>query len=406
VTALAKDSIVRGFAEVPYQHTPEDQKNLSSHLIRSQNTSKLQAMVENICSEPGVAIPRSQLDADGRLAGVQGGQVLDIPTGQCRPVRREDYITKRLGCRFDKDATCPTWERVLLRAMQGAVGMVRYLQQIVGMMLMGNPLRLAFFLNGPSNTAKSVFIETIKSLLNNYAMAAGRTLLMSKARENRHGPSEELVRLAGSRLVTVSEVQEGDVLDDGMFKTLLGGGDEIAARGLYMSTVEFRPDFVILVRCNHRPIFNGSDDSVLNRIHLVPFMDVIPLAERDRGLMKRLRETELPGVLNWALAGAHDLLAKDLQLEIPEPVRQATAEYGAEMDPIGQFIAQECELVTEASESANALHGFYKLWCKEHSTVVMTSTEFGKKMSLRFEKKHGNDGNRYMGIRYRDRSEM
>ncbi len=163
--------------------------------------------------------------------------------------------------------------------------------------------------------------------------------------------------------------------------------------------MEFRPNFVLIVRCNHRPQFNGDDDAVLDRIHLVPFREVIPLAERDRTLMEVIRTTELSGILNWALEGALTLQRNNLRLAIPECVQSATAEYGAEMNPLGRFIEEKCELKAEATEAAHVLFSYYQDWCKEHNCVPGTATEFGNKMSLRFEKKRTNTGIQYQGIR-------
>jgi putative DNA primase/helicase len=399
VTAWAKDAVARGFSEVPDKQGVDAQKQLSAHLIGSQNTRKLEAAIVNMRSEPGVALDGKLLDADAHLNGVVGGQALDLRTGHCRAVQREDYITKRLGCAFDPKATAPTWERVLKRAMRDDMNMVEYLQQVVGMSLMGNPLRLAFFINGPTGTAKSLFIETVKSLLGDYACAASRSLLMAKAHENRHGPSEELVRLAGKKLVTVGEVKEGDKIDDSVFKDLLGGGDEISARGMYKSSIEFRPNFVLMVRCNHRPRFNGDDDAVLDRIHLVPFVESIPKSERDSTLMETIRRSELSGVLNWAVQGALTLQRNKFQLTLPHAVQTATAEYGAEMNPIGRFIDEKCVLDAKGAEAAGALYSMYQWWCKEHDCDAGTATEFGTKLSQRFEKKRTNKGFVYRGIR-------
>ena len=58
--------------------------------------------------------------------------------------------------------------------------------------------------------------------------------------------------------------------DEGLVKQLTGG-DRITTRLLYQNEFEYRPQFKIIVVCNHKPIIEGTDNAIWRRIHLVPF---------------------------------------------------------------------------------------------------------------------------------------
>ncbi len=74
---------------------------------------------------------------------------------------------------------------------------------------------------------------------------------------------------------------------------------------------------------------------------MVSFGVTIPEPERDKELPEKLR-AELPGVLNWALAGCLEWQKRGL--DPPPEVKTATENYRQEMDSFGVFITECCEL--------------------------------------------------------------
>ncbi len=90
-----------------------------AHAYRSMQKARLDAMVSLASSEARVLFLASKLDADPWLAGVRGGNVIELKTGVVRKAKREDYITKQLGNFpgwtytsdaydfYDPAATCP-----------------------------------------------------------------------------------------------------------------------------------------------------------------------------------------------------------------------------------------------------------------------------------------------------------
>ena len=65
---------------------------------------------------------------------------------------------------------------------------------------------------------------------------------------------------------------------------------------------EFSATHNIWLAANHKPQVRGTDHGIWRRIKLIPFTVIIPDDQQDKELLNKLL-AELPGILNWALAG-------------------------------------------------------------------------------------------------------
>jgi len=61
-------------------------------------------------SEEEISILPEDFDKDNYLLNVQNGTI-DLRTGELRPHRREDYITKVCPVNYDKNAKSEEWEK-------------------------------------------------------------------------------------------------------------------------------------------------------------------------------------------------------------------------------------------------------------------------------------------------------
>src|SRR5262249_2905351 len=130
-----------------------------------------------------------------------------------RPGRREDYITRRAGARYDPAKECPTWTRFLEEIMQGDEQMIAYLWRGVGYALTGDIRERAFFiLHGGGKNGKTTFLETVMAVAGEYAQKA-RFSSFLKSKFGDSGPNADVAHMAGARIIVASEADEGSVLD-------------------------------------------------------------------------------------------------------------------------------------------------------------------------------------------------
>lgn len=355
--------------------------------VAGDNT-KLKAMVILAQHQEGIAAPPGVFDSNPLLLGVLNG-VVDLSTGTLRAGRKEDFITKQAGVKYDPAATCPQWRAFLAYVLDGNDELIAFIQRAVGYSLSGLTVEQAlFFLFGGGRNGKSTFTEIVQRLMGDYGQRAPNSLFIA----DRSGKSAETeaARLSGVRFVIGSELEEGAKFAESRIKDLTGE-DTIVARNLYERHVEFRPTHKIWIFGNHKPVVGGTDMGIWRRMKLIPFTVQIPADKVDRDLPKKLLE-ELPGILNWAIEGF--LQWNALGLGASSAVTDATEAYREDEDVLGAFIAECCEDGGEVG--LGVLYGIYELWAKAGGIKMpLTRNMLTRKLGERGLKNRSSNGLRY-----------
>jgi putative DNA primase/helicase len=130
----------------------------------------------------------------------------------------------------------------------------------------------------------------------------------------------------------------------------------------YEHAFEFTPTTTFWIDTNHRPHVSADDDAMWNRVRLIPFGVVVSKDQIDRHLPQRLHD-ELPGILNWALAGRAEWVASGLNP--PQKVMAATEEYRESEDTLARFLADECQHAPGHVEGAATLLQAYRAYSND-----------------------------------------
>lgn len=364
----------------------------------SESEGRIRAMV-NLASKEGrlIWLPE-HLDVNPWLFNVSNGTI-DLRTGRLNPHERVDQITKLAPVEYNADARCPMWLAFLDRVLAGDADVIEFFQRAVGYTLTGSTReQVLFLIYGAGANGKTTLLETLRSLLGEYATQAEfSTFLLSGHQTVRN----DLARLVGARFVSAGEVDQGRRLAESVVKQITGG-DRITARFLYSEHFEFTPSFKLFLAVNHKPTIRGTDNAIWRRIRLIPFTVTIPPDERDRDLTLKLSD-ELPGILTWAVEGC--LCWQKDGLGEPEVVRAATRDYQEEMDALADFFADRCEFHPAALTEGSELYAAYKEWCGNTGEMkCMSRNAFGSQLAERgYTRRNSSKSRRvhYMGIEVR-----
>jgi len=274
--------------------------------------------------------------------------------------------------------------------------LIEYVQRVIGYALTGDGSEKAlFFLHGDGDNGKTTMLEVIRRLLGPYAGMVMIDTLMSKSQDATR--QQAVAQLYGKRMVTASESEEGRRFNESILKGITGMG-RLMGRRLYENAFEFDPTHKLFTDANHKPDIRGTDHAIWTRMHLVPFGVIIPKAEQDKQLGRKLRE-ELPGILAWAVRGA--VAWSKLGLERPTAVDRATEAYRSEMDVVSIFLTECCEKDPDASEGATHLYSAFKAWrAAGGDREPLTQTAFGIRLGkLGYTRGHDRNGNHWAGLR-------
>ena len=362
----------------------EEAQRVYKWATASEAAPRLRNMVSLAESEEPLIARVEDLDAGPMLFNAQNGTV-DLHAGELRPHRREDMLTKLAPVEFDPDATCPRWDDFLAEVVPDEETR-SYLQRAIGYSLTGDTReQCLFILEGSGANGKSVLLETASTLLGDY----GRHVDPSTFMDGRgRGVRSDLARLRGARFVVGAEIERGARFAEVLVKQMTGG-DKIVAAELYRGEFEFRPTFKVWLAANALPEVLGTDHAVWRRIRRVPFH--VTVGRPDKTLPAKLRE-ELPGILNWALAGC--LAWQRDGLGVPESVRAATQEYRSSQDSVRLFLQEECRLDGEARVNPTALRGAYEAFCKRRGLHAVDQRTFAASLASHGLSRHKSGGSR------------
>jgi putative DNA primase/helicase len=321
--------------------------------VRLASKFTVAAVERLIQSDRRHAAIAEQWDADPWFLNTPAGTV-DLRTGELRRHESGHYLTKITGASPGGD--CPQWRCFLDRVTDGNYELQAFLQRVIGYCLTGSTREHAlFFLYGTGANGKSVFLSTISVLLGDYAKTASTSSFTASTTEQH---PTDLAGLRGARFVTAIETEDGARWAESKIKSLTGG-DKIAARFMRCDFFEFFPEFKLVIAGNHKPGLRSVDEAIRRRLHFVPFTVTIPQDERDPRLCEKL-QAELPGILAWAIEGC---LAWQRQgLNPPLLVREATADYLAAEDAIGQWLEDRCIKGGASWTAGAALFSDYQAW--------------------------------------------
>lgn len=346
-------------AEQPYA------KALNAHVKRLANASS-----PNIGrwarSDDRIAIKCEELDANSHLVTVANG-IYDLDSHTVMPHDPKMLLTKQLPVAFDKDATAPQWEAFLAQSLPDPE-IRTYLQKAIGHTLLGNAeQRALFLLHGPSGTGKSVFIRMMEQLFGDFAETATPATLNASSKTATL--TNDLNDLKGKRFVSISELDEGEVLNESLVKRLTGG-DTAKSRGLWQENSKWRVQFSMWLATNNLPRLNSDDNAIWRRVKPIGFSQV---AADNGGEILRLAEkifaAEASGILNWVLEGVR--MYQEHGLADLAQITDAVEAYRKEVDVVEQFLTDAAEnqlvVVSEGSEiQSTRLYHIYTSWCQRN----------------------------------------
>ncbi|CCK81225.1 DNA primase family protein [Desulfobacula toluolica] len=347
-------------------------------------------------SENPLAIEGEEVDQKPWLLPCANG-VINLRTGELEPGRQKDYLLKASPVAWPEDgidSEAPAWEKFLMEILVGDEEMVRFLQRLIGLGLIGMVVVGIFIvMSGRGRNGKGTIIERITEIMGPLAGAVRSEMLLDQGRiTNSSGPTPDIMALRGRRFVFASETDQNCKISPSRVKWLTGD-DTMAGRNPNDKyEVNFKPTHTLFLQTNNDPHAPADDFAFWERMVKIPFtlsfVNREPEKEFERRADLELKEklkAEHPQILAWMVKGCLEF--QKIGLKRPAAVKQAVEAYKQEEDIVGDFIRECCVTGTDYHVNATKVYeAFVEWWHKNVSNKEPKMRRFGVLFGKRFEK--------------------
>ena len=340
-------------------------------------------MIKDAALEPSIAVKFDAFDRDKYTFNCHNGTI-NLLTGEFRKHSPADFLTKMTEVDYDPEASCPRWLKFMDEVMQGDTDRIRFLQKAIGYAMSGDTrLECMFILYGAtSRNGKGTTMETVLRILGEYGRTAKPDMLSAKGVINSSGPSEDVARLNGARMVNISEPGKHMQINASLAKQMTGN-NILTARFLRENSFEFKPQFKLFIDTNHLPQISDMTMFESDRVKIIPFYRHFSAKERDLDLKSHFAQPEnLSGILNWCLEGFR--LYHEEGLEMPQSVVKATDEYRRNSDRVLMFATQCLKRERGKELRSKAVYKRYQDWCAENGFKSENISNLNKKLGQIF----------------------
>lgn len=329
-------------------------------------------------------LPFHLADSDRRMLALQNG-LLDLTAlarGEEPELLPQDpnwFSTARLPYKFDPDARCPRFTAFLgqilnadpkkLKPLKAGDNRVRVVQELFGYSLLpDNRFQVFGIFTGKGRNGKGTLFDAWGRLIGPENVSS--VPLESMAKEFGTEP------LIGKMLNLAGDMNDVDATVEGTLKSWTGE-DRVTVPRKYKAALQVEPTVKFIYGCNKLPWFKDKSDGVWRRLIVVPF-DYKPktAGDVDSKLRSKLK-AELPGILNWALAGLARLLVQD-GFTACEVCEGAKSDHRNACAPVAEFIGDQFTL---ASEYAGPKAG--KKWMTTTTEIKLLVKEYNAKFGER-----------------------
>ena len=285
---------------------------------------------------------------------------------QLEPHKPINYARNKLPVKYNPEATCPRFQEFLKQVLPENT---HFIQEWIGYHLIKDyRYQRCVVLLGDGDNGKSTLLNTITALLGPQNIS---TENLYRLTTNRFSPAE----LHGKLANISADIGPDELRHTGTIK-MLTGGDWITAERKNRDPFPYRNYAKLTFSCNQLPKTPDETHAFFKRFIVLTLDRQIPKHEQDPQLQDKLTtESELSGILNWALTGLKRCLERGT---LAEPGDAATRKelYLAMSDPVTGFINTHITEDPECFEVKQDLVNAFTQYCKTRGFIPVSDRKF------------------------------
>ena len=384
-------------------------KDLSSYIPNGLANNMFISDAVNMVSNRAPLIKFEELNADEKIINFKNG-IYNIDEDKLYPHSPDIYSTIQLNCNFNREAKGDKWKIYMVDlctdTLTGNVDTekINHLQLWGGLTISNIPMYkpkaclCLFSKNG--DTGKSVFLNVLIALLGADNTSTIPIQDLSK--------SFALSGVYGKRANIVGDQKATALQDSSIFKQFTGG-DLLDIEFKGKTRFSFRHNGGLLFACNTLPyITDDKGTHIYDRLHIIPFNNVIPEKDRKPNLINELKE-ELEYIAIWYLRGLKQFIKNGYKIPRCTASNQAVENFRENNDHLYSFLINNYEITRNPKDRIVKieLEEHYLKWCEEEEIpekAIISKRGFKNIMldSYNVGTMQANDGKRYYkGLKYK-----
>jgi putative DNA primase/helicase len=258
-------------------------------------------------------------------------EVRGLEFGDINPRR---IVTERMPYDYDPEAKCPAWETFLAEVLPDpSVRLV--LQEFFGMCYLDRSrmsVEKFLLLIGAGANGKSVIFEVMKKAIGDDNVSTFDSQQLT---------SEKMIPyVKGKRLNFAPDMRRTSDFDSSL--KALASGQDVAGRKIYGDAEKIKcPPLVFAM--NEMPRFNDTTDAFFRRLVPIRFDITIPPERQDKHLVRKITDSDLPGIFNWIIEGRNRLVRQGGEFTRSEAIESYSKELRTIIDarqaPVRTYLA-------------------------------------------------------------------
>jgi putative DNA primase/helicase len=183
--------------------------------------------------------------------------------------------------------------------------------------------------------------------------------------------------MAGKLANISGDMPRMEKVEEGILKQLTSG-DSLQVNRKHKDPITMIPTAKLIFATNELPPINDRSEGIWRRMIAVPFLKQFSPEQRDTHRAENLM-IELPGIFNWAMAGAKRLYQQE-RFTVCPMCAACVDEHRIHSDAFQQFVQEEVVLQKDASILTNSLYESYKKFCEKNGRKARNSSDFGRQV--------------------------
>lgn len=276
----------------------------------------------------------------------------------------ESRLTNQVGCAFDRDAKCPTWDGMIDKVFQKCRNpdeVKRHFYEVMGYLLQPDRHQAMWVMfKGPGGNGKSTLLEVIRSVLGQGAV------LSTSIADLSNGANTHFTDAAQGKLMLLDDDFKASALlpDDWLKK--FSEAKSITANPKFGRQYNFTARCTPVILTNGWPSTVDLSDGLRRRAVVFETNHVLTAEEKDPTHLARVLESELAGVLNRLLAGLVRVLKRGQRFDPPAECEEAKRHWITMSNPTARFVELVVEKTGEVGDRVAAadVYDAYRQWAK------------------------------------------